>query len=109
MLMPAIERDAKDRARFPFERHARAGIVPDRGRAAPIEDVDHLLEQLAVWIELAARRDLADIAIVAGARRIVIEEHRAAAATRPGLELDGAQVRHVMGAAHLEPLLPHPA
>src|SRR4029077_12939924 len=34
MLMPAIERNAEDRARLPFEGHARAGVVPDRGRAA---------------------------------------------------------------------------
>src|SRR5262245_2320148 len=109
MLMPAVERDAEDRARLPFEGHARTGIVPDRGRAAPVEDVDHLLKQLAVRIELAARRDLADIAIVAVARGVVVDKDRAAATARPGLELNGAQVGHVMGAAHLEPFLAHPA
>src|SRR5262245_715963 len=109
MLMPAVERDAEDRARLPFEGHARTGIVPDRGRAAPVQDVDHLLEQLAVRIELATRRDLADIAVVAGARGIVVEKDRAAAAALPGLEVDGAQVTHIVGAAHLKPLLAHPA
>src|SRR4051812_1694308 len=98
MLMPAIERDAENRARLPLEGHARSGIIPHRGRAAAVQDVDHLLEQLAVRVELAARRDLADIAIVASARGVVIEKDRAAAAARPGLELDGAQVGYVMGA-----------
>src|SRR5262249_32393512 len=105
VLMPAVERDAEDRAGLPFEGHARAGVVPDRGRAAAVENVDHLLEQLAVRIELAAGRDLADIAIVAGARGIMVEKHRAAATTRPGFELDGAQVADIVGAAHLEALL----
>src|SRR5262249_20969814 len=97
------------RARLPFEGHARAGVVPDRGRAAPVQDVDHFFEQLAVRIELAARRDFADIAIVAGARSIVVEKDRTAAAGRPGLELSGAQVGHVVAAPHLEQLLAHPA
>src|SRR4051812_16471779 len=107
--MPAIERNTENRARLPFEGYARTGVVPDRGRAAPVQDVDHLLEQLPVRIELAARRDLADIAIVAGARSIVVEKDRAAATARPGLEVDGAQVADVVGAPHLQPLLAHPA
>src|SRR5690349_12448956 len=109
MLVPAIERNAEDRARLPLEGHARAGVVPHRGRAASIHNVDHLLEQLAVWIELAARRDLADIAVVAGARRIMVEKDCAAAAAGPGLEVDGAQIAYIMGAAHIEPFLAHPS
>ena len=86
MLVPAVERDAEDRARLPFEGDARAGVVPDRGRAAAVEDEDHLLEQLALRLELLAGRDLADIAIVRGARGIVVEKAPRAAAPRPGLE-----------------------
>src|SRR3954447_16968372 len=39
----------------------------------------------------------------------MIEEHAAAAASRPRLELDGAQVAHVMRADDVEPFAPHPA
>src|SRR5262249_51751135 len=42
-------------------------------------------------------------------RGIVVEKDRAAAAALPGLEVDGAQVAHIVGAAHLKPLLAHPA
>src|SRR5262249_25570719 len=31
VLVPAVERNAEDRARLPFEGYARAGVVPDRG------------------------------------------------------------------------------
>ena len=92
VLVPAIERDGEDRARLPFEGDARAGIVPDRGRAAAGQDHDHLLEQVMLRLELLAGRDLADIAVVGGARGLVVDEHAlgAVAAPRPGLQLDGA-------------------
>src|SRR5215813_1230601 len=109
MLMPAVERDAEDRPRFPFEGHAGAGVVPDRGRAAPVEDEHHLLEQLALWIEFPSRRDLADVAVVRGARGIVVEVDAVAATARPGLERDGAQVAHVVGADEVEAFAAHEA
>ena len=59
--------------------------------------------------ERLARRDLADVAVVRGARRLVVHEHAAAAAPRPGLELDGVQVRHVGRADDVEPFALHPA
>jgi hypothetical protein len=64
MLVPAVERDAEDRPRLPFKGDAGAGIIPDSGRAAALEDKDHLVKELALRGELSGRRDLADVAVV---------------------------------------------
>ena len=109
VLVPGVERDGEQGAGLPFEGDALAGIVPHAGRAAPIEDQDHLLEELALRLELLARRDLAHVAVVGGARGLVVDEDAAAAAPCPRLQLDRAQVLHVMGADDVEPLVPHPA
>ena len=111
MLVPAVERDREDRARLPLEGDARAGIVPDRGRAAAGEDHDHLLEQMMARLQLLAGRDLADVAVVGGARGLVVDEHAlgGVAAARPGLQLDGAQVGHVLRADDVEPVVAHEA
>src|SRR5450759_3762612 len=103
MLIPAIERNGEDRARLPFEGDPRPGIVPDRGRAAAAQDQDHLLEQMAGWLQLLARRDLADIAIVGGARSLVVDVDALAGAARPRLELDRAQIGNILGADDVEP------
>src|SRR5262249_4883518 len=94
---------------LPFEGHARAGVVPHRGRAAPIEHEHHLLEQLALRIELAGRRNLADVAVIRCARGVMVEKDRAATAARPGLELDRAQIADIMRADDVEPLAAHKA
>ena len=107
--MPRVERNREDRARLPLERRPLPGVVPHRRRAAPVEDVDHLLVQLALRRELLAGRNLADVAVVRGARRVVIEEDAAAAAPRPRLQLDGVQVGHVERADDVEPFGAHPA
>ena len=86
-----------------------AGVVPDRGRTAAVEHVDHFLEQLALRRELSRRRDFAHVAVVGGARRLVIDEHAAPAAPRPGLERDRVQVRHVVRADDVQALAAHPA
>src|SRR5689334_2406418 len=109
MLMPAIERDREHGARFPLEGDARALVVPDRGRAAAVEHEDHLLEELALGRERFAGWNLADVAIVRGARGVVIDIDAAAAAARPVAELGCAEVRHVVAADDLEPLGADPA
>ena len=58
---------------------------------------------------LLARRDLADVAVVGGARGLVVDEHALAALARPRLQFDGAQVRHVLRADDVEPLAAHEA
>ena len=95
VLVPAIERDGEQRAGLPLEGDALALVVPHRGGAAAFEDQDHLLEQLPVRLELLAGRDFHDIAVVGDARGVVIDEHRIAAAPRPGLQVDGAQIAHI--------------
>ena len=109
MLVPAVERDGEQRARLPLEGDALALVVPHRGGAAAVEHQDHLLEQLALRRELLARRDLADVAVVGGARGVVIDVDAGAAAPRPGLQLDGAQVAHIMRADDVETFLAYPA
>src|ERR1700691_2284007 len=95
MLVVAIERNGEQRAVLPLEGDARAGVVPHRGRAATAQDQDHLLVELPVRAETLARRNFHDVAVVRGARGVVVEEYRIAAAPRPRLERDGAQVLHV--------------
>ena len=109
VLVPAVERDGEQRAGLPLEGHALAGVVPHRGRAAAAQDHDGFFEQLPLGRERLARRDLADVAVVRGARGLVVQEHAAAAAPRPGLELDRVQARHVGRADEIEPLALHPA
>src|SRR5262249_61724997 len=48
-------------------------------------------------------------AVVRGARSVMIDEDARAAPARPRLELDRPQVRHILRADDLQPLLPHPA
>src|SRR6516162_9925830 len=62
-------------------------------------------------LELLAGCDLAQIAVVGKARRLVIDEHAlgGVAATRPRFDLGGAQVRHIMGADDVEPVVAHEA
>ena len=109
VLVPAVERDGEQRAGLPLEGDALAGVVPHRGRAAAAQDHDGFFEQLPLRAERLARRDLADVAVVRGARGLVVHEHAAAAAPRPGLQLDGVQARHVGRADQVEPFALHPA
>ena len=109
VLVPAIERDGEHRARLPLEGDAPALVVPHGGGAAAVEDQNHFLKQLALRLELLAGRDLADIAVVGGARGLVIDVDAGATAPRPRLELDGAQVAHVMRADDVETFAAHPA
>ena len=109
VLMPAVERNGEQRAGLPFEGDALAGVVPHGGGAAPAEDHDGFLEQLALGAQRLAGRDLADVAVVGGARRLVVHEHAPAAAARPGLQLDGVQVLHVSRADDVEAFALDPA
>src|SRR5262245_63997196 len=109
VLMPAIERNGEHRARLPLEGDAPALVVPHGGGAAAVEHQNHFLEQLSLRLKLLAGRDLADITVVGGARRLVIDVDAGAAAPRPGLELDGAQVAHIVRADDVETFAAHPA
>jgi hypothetical protein len=59
--------------------------------------------------ERLARRDLADVAVVRRARGLVVDDHALAALARPRLELDRAQIGHVLRADDVEPLAAHEA
>src|SRR3954463_7350446 len=109
MLVPAIQWDAEQGARLPFEGDALTGRIPDRRRAAAIQYKNHFLEQVAHRREALAGRNFAHITVVRGARCLVIDEHSVAATSRPRLELDRAQARNVVRADDVEPLPAHPA
>jgi hypothetical protein len=59
-------------------------------------------------LKLAARGDFADVAVVRVARGFVVDEYAAAAASRPGLQLDGAQIGNEMLADDIEAFIGHP-
>src|SRR5581483_1294789 len=107
--MPGIERNGEQRPGFPFKGNFLAGVVPYAGRAAAIEHEDHLLEELALRRELAARGDFADIAVVGGARSVVVHVDALAAAPRPRFELHGVEILHVNRRNNVEPFLGDPA
>src|SRR5260370_10642594 len=54
--------------------------------------------------ELLAGRDLTHVTVIRGARGLVICEYALAGLSRPGLQLDGAQVPHVVRADDVESL-----
>src|SRR5260370_2367864 len=54
--------------------------------------------------ELLAGRDLTHVTVIRGARGLVIYEYALAGLSRPGLQLDGAQVPHVVRADDVESL-----
>ena len=109
MPVPGVERDREHRAGLPLERDTIAGVVPHRRRSAAVEHEDHLLVELALRLERAARGNFAHVAVVRGARRFVVDENAVAAAPRPRFELDRAQVRHIMRADDVEAFVAHPA
>ena len=109
MLVVAIERNGEQRAFLPLEGDAGAGIVPHRGRAAAGQHHDHLFIELSVRGQALARRDFHHIAVVRGARGVVIEEYRIAAAPRPRLQLDVLEVLHVERRDDVEAFRLHPA
>ena len=78
VLMPAVERDRKQRAGLPLEGDALAGVVPHRGRAAAAEDHDSLLEQLPLRIErrlqIEIQRASADAAAVHRAQNLHVTD-----------------------------------
>src|SRR5205823_3991288 len=109
VLVPAVERDGEHRARLPLEGDAPARVVPNAGRAAALQHENHLLEQLPLRLELLAGRDFADVAVIGCARGLMIDVDTAPAAPRPRLELDRAQVAHVMRADDVETFAADPA
>src|SRR6266404_8569846 len=54
--------------------------------------------------ELLAGRDLTHVTVIRGARGLVIYEYALAGLSRPGLQLDGAQVPHAVRADDVESL-----
>jgi hypothetical protein len=61
MLMPRVERRREKAAFLPLEDLLFAAFVPDGGRSSAFENVNQLLEQIALRLALAPRRDRADI------------------------------------------------
>ena len=71
--------------------------------------VDSAPDITAAVSELLAGRNFHDIAVIGDARSVVIDEHRVAAAPRPGFQLHGSQVAHIESRDDLEPLVLDPA
>jgi hypothetical protein len=109
VLVPAVQRNGEQGTGLPLEGDALAGVVPHRGGTPAAEDHDGFFEQLPLRAERLSGWNLADVAVVRGARGLVVHEHAAAAAPRPGLQLDGVQVLHIGRADEVEPFAGHPA
>ena len=109
MLVKSVERNRENSAGFPFKRELLALVVPHARRAATLQHQHHFFKQLALGLKLSAGRNLAHIAIVGGARGLVVDEHALAAATRPGLQIHRTQVGHIMPADDVQPFGLHPA
>ena len=79
-----------------------------RCRAAARQDHDHLLVQHPLGAELLCRRDLAHVAVVRGARRIVVEVNALALAPGPWLQLHRIEVLDVERVDDVEAFLADP-
>ena len=89
VLPPGIERRREQAAFAPLEADLLVFIVPDRGGAVALDDVDHLLKQHPLRMQALAGRDLAQIGVVdvagadqievgaaAGRKRVVVADPR---------------------------------
>src|SRR5919108_6517791 len=63
MLAPSVERWREHTALLPFEGLLTAAFAPNGGRAAPLDDVDQLFEQIALRQSLPLRRNFTDVTV----------------------------------------------
>ena len=63
MLAPGIERRREHAAFLPFECLLAAAFGPNAGRAAPLDHVDQLFEEVALRQGLALRRDFTRVTV----------------------------------------------
>ena len=86
VLVPAIQWRGKNRAFLPFKRVFGLGMIPDRRRAMAGHDIDQFFEQVSLRFECFARRDLANIRVVALASSCETNPSSQSSGARPRLE-----------------------
>src|SRR5262245_27325713 len=58
-----IQRNGENRPAAPFKGYFAGSVLPYRGRASPLGDIDDFLEEMALRQGLSTRRDFADVGI----------------------------------------------
>src|SRR5207249_12108098 len=89
-----IQRNRKKAASLPLKRPARAGAVPDLGRAPAADDEEYLFEQVLLCCRGASRGDLQHIPAVGVLRPSQLNVGASGIQPRPGGQFDALQVVH---------------
>ena len=74
MLAPGIERRREHAAVLPFECLLAAAFSPNAGRAAPLDHVDQLFEEVALRQGLALRRDFTRVTVTTASGADQVDE-----------------------------------
>src|SRR5437667_10844267 len=90
--MERIQRNRKKAASLPLKRLARAGAVPDLGRAPAADDEEYLFEQVLLCCRGASRGDLQHIPAVGVLRPSQLNVGASAIQPRPGGNCDASTV-----------------
>src|SRR5215204_3729376 len=92
VLMPRIQWNPKERAGSPFEVMLLAAVRPDGGSTTPLENVDHLLEHLALRCALFSWRNLHHVTVVGDITGVVVDVGAAYIPTSPRLHFHSLEV-----------------
>jgi hypothetical protein len=106
VTVPGVQRNREEAARLPLERDLLTLVIPDLGRAVALQDVDHLLEELAAWVGRLAGWDLTDVGVIRATRAVEVDVGAEPAPARPGPHLDGPQILHAEAADDGDTLVP---
>src|SRR5258708_29827391 len=92
MLSPGVQGRAQDAAGFPFHYLFVATRIPNGTLAFTTQDINHFLEQVALRLRAASRRDLAHVGVIHSLAALEIEIGAQRSHALPGLHLDSTEV-----------------
>ena len=115
-LVPGVEGDREDAPFLPLERLPRLALVPDGGRAAPLQHEEYLLVHVALDVECPSRRYLADesygplVVYQCAFQRVCreVEQRGVGAGALPRFDTYGVDALNELLRVDLQPLVAHP-
>src|SRR5689334_13235790 len=104
VLIIGIEWNGEEAALLPLEALLRPVFLPHRRRAAPFEDIDQFLEEMALRAQTLSRRDAAYVSVVEITRAFEIDEDAVAAHPLPPFERHVVDVLDAEAFDYVDPL-----
>ncbi len=92
VLAPGVERRREHAALLPFEGLLSAAFRPNAGRAAPLDHIDQLFEEIALRQRLPLRRDFTYVTVAATPCADHIDKRAGSSLTFPRLDRHGRQI-----------------